>query len=456
MRFLFAILLAVLQGCAAQMPPGTRTPSARPAERPPAERDQLRRIADAMGIVRDQYVDALQESMLAERCIKGMDGFLGARKPSPSAPLSGARPAERIGDYWRQVKQEGTEDRRALADACLRGMVDDLDRFTSYLGREEFRELQVGSTPLGGIGLELEIRDGVLTVVDPIEGAPAERMGLRRGDRLIALDGKPTAGLKLAEAVKLMRGKPGSTIVLGVERDGAAPMRIEGVRQVIRIQSVRTRQLEGGVLYVRISQFQEATLESFHKELAAGYAAAGASFRGIVLDLRGNTGGLFHTSIGVAAVFLPETAAVVETKGRAHDSSKRHLARPADYQRTKRDTGTDAKGLAEGLRKAPLVVLVDSRTAAGAEIVAAALQDHRRAQLIGEKTFGAGTVQTIIPLGESDALRLTTARFYRPEGQPIAERAVTPDVAVAHPERFRDYAAPADPALPTALKALLK
>jgi carboxyl-terminal processing protease len=270
------------------------------------------------------------------------------------------------------------------------------------------------------------------------------------------VDGKSTAGLKLEEAVKLTRGKPGSAIVLGVERAGKEPMRIEGVREVIRIQSVRTRQLEGGVLYVRIAQFQEATLELFHKELAAGYAAAGASFRGVVLDLRSNTGGLFHTSIGVAAVFLPETAAVVETKGRAHDSNKRHMARPADYQRGRRDTSIDAKRLAEGLRKAPLVMLVDRGTAAGAEIVAAALQDHGRAPVIGEKTFGAGTVQTIIPLGGSDALRLTTARFYRPAGQPIEERAVTPDVAVAHPERFRDYAAPGDPALPAARKALLK
>ncbi len=457
MKALFAILLAVLPAMSsAQVLDDTRGGGAWRLERPPAELEQLRRIADVMGIVRREYVDALEEAVLADRCIKGMDGFLGARKPEPPAPVPGARPAERIGEYWRQVTQEDPEEHRALGEACLRGMVNDLDRRTFYMGREEFRELQVGAGPLGGIGLELEVRDGVLTVVDAIEGTPAERMGLRRGDRLVTVDGKPTAGLKLEEAVRLMRGKTGSTIVLGVERDGAKPMRVEGVRQVIRIQSVRTRQLEGGVLYVRISQLQEATLESFHRELAAGYAAAGASFRGIVLDLSGNPGGLFHTSIGVAAVFLPETVAVVETRGRNDTSNKRHMARPADYQRGYRETSTDPKRLAEGLRNAPLVVLVDRRTAAGSEIVAAALQDHKRAQVIGEKTFGLGTVQTIIPLGGSDALRLTTARFYRPEGQAIEERAVTPDVPVAHPERFRDYAAAGDPALPAALKALLK
>jgi len=254
-----SVLLAlVLAGTlSAQILDDTRGLGARRAEPTPPEFEQLGRIANVIAIVRREYVDEWDEAMLTERCLKGMDEHLGAKKPKPARPVPGARPAERIGEYWRQAMPGDPEGRQGLGDACLRAMVNDLDRRTGYMGREELRELQVGAGGLGGIGLELEMHKGVLTVVEPIEGTPSERMGLQRGDRLVTVDGKPTTGLKLEEAVRLMRGKVGSTIVLLVERDGAKPMRIEGTRQIIRLQSVRTRQLEGGVLYVRISQFQD-------------------------------------------------------------------------------------------------------------------------------------------------------------------------------------------------------
>jgi carboxyl-terminal processing protease len=221
----------------------------------------------------------------------------------------------------------------------------------------------------------------------------------------------------------------------------------------VRVHTVRPRRLEGGLLYVRITAFHEATLESLYKELAAGAAAAGAALRGIVLDLRRNPGGLLHTCIGVAAAFLPDKTLVVETRGRTEDNSKRFTTQRADWDRGGW-MSRPFQAIPEAVRNAPLAVLVDRRSAACSEIVAAAMQDHKRAQVIGEKTFGLGTVQTILPLAGSSALRLTTARFYRPGGGAIEEKAVTPDVAVKHPDDFREYGAEGDPALPVALKLL--
>jgi carboxyl-terminal processing protease len=434
------------RGLGAQRPP------------PPADLEQLRRIAEVVARVKGDYVDVLEDSFLAERCIAGMDKALGAKRPRLAPLARGAKPTvERIAEYWRELGRGTMQsaELEALGDACLHGMVDELDRRTAYLGREAFRELQVGSAgAMGGLGLELEQKDGHTLILEAIEGAPAASLDLRPGDRILAVDGESVAGLKLDEVVKRMRGKVGSPIVLTLGRAGSpAPLRVEGQRQIVRVHTVRPRQLEGGVLYVRVTAFHEATLESLYKALAAGYAAAGAAFRGIVLDLRGNPGGLLHTCIGIAAAFLPDKTLVVETKGRTEDNSKRFTTQRADWDRG----GWMSKpfqAIPEAVRKAPLVVLVDKRSAACSEIVAAAVQDHRRGQVIGEKTFGLGTVQTIIPLAGSSALRLTTARFYRPEGGAIEDKGVTPDAVVAHPERFRGHAAADDPALPAALKAL--
>jgi carboxyl-terminal processing protease len=232
-------------------------------------------------------------------------------------------------------------------------------------------------------------------------------------------------------------------------------MRREVVREIIRVQTVKWRLLEGGTLYVRLSAFHDRTLENFREALQAGRDAAAASLGGVILDLRGNPGGLFQSCIGVSAAFLPETAVVVETKGRNQGSNRRYFARSSDYERSAA-YASRSKPLPAEVRDVPLVVLVSRRSAACSEIVAAAMQDHKRASVIGEKTFGLGTIQTILPLGASSALRLTTARFYRPAGEAIEEKGVTPDVAVALPERFRGYGEAGDPALAAALKALQK
>jgi len=438
----------------AQILDDTRGLGARPAPPPPGAA-QMQRIALALGHARRDFVDPLEEAPLVERCLAGMDRQLGAEAPRLPALAPGVRATgERIAEYWREL---GTRALDAAAldkaeAACLHAMIDKLDRRTEFMDREKFRELTVGSQGMAGIGLELELVDGWTTVVEPLEGAPASRADLKPGDRLLEVDGVSTAGKKLDEVVKLLRGKRGSTAVLSVSREGGAPMRREAVREFIRVQTVKWRLLEGGVLHVRLSAFHERTLDSFREALEAGRAAAGASFSGVILDLRGNPGGLFYSCIGVSAAFLPETAAVVETRGRNEGSTRRYLARASDYERS--SYGSRSRSVPPEVREAPLAVLVSRSSAACSEIVAAALQDHKRATVIGEKTFGLGTVQTIFPLGSQEALRLTTARFYRPGGEAIEEKGVTPDVALAFPERFRGYAEPGDPALPAALKAL--
>ncbi|MEW6689754.1 MAG: S41 family peptidase, partial [Pseudomonadota bacterium] len=372
-RPVLACLLAALAAPAgAQILDDTRGLGARGEAARRGEIDQLRKVSEVFARVKSDFVDAIEEPVLAGRCTAAMDRWLGenglAAAIPPPAP-SADRSAERIARYWKRLAElaRGEADFEKLADACLHGMVDRLDRRTEYLDREKFRDLAAGARGTAGSGVE---------------------------------------------------------------------------------PPVKSRLLEGGVLYLRLSQFSERALEDFYEALRG----AAARLAGIVLDLRGNPGGLFHSCIGVSAAFLPETALVVETKGRARDSTARYSARAQDYRRS--GYGRPVFELREDLRAAPLVVLVNRRSAACSEIVAAAMQDHKRAKVVGEKTFGLGTVQTVIPLGGSEALRLTTARFYRPSGEPIEEKAVTPDVQVEHPERFRGYGEPQDPGLPAALKAL--
>ena len=441
----------------AQILDDTRGLGARPAPPPPGY-VQMQRIAQALSRAKHDFVDPLEEAPLIERCLAGMDKELGAGAPKLPALARGARPTgERIGEYWRELGARPLEGAALdkAEEACLHAMIDKLDRRTEFLDRERFRELLVGSQGVAGIGVELELVDGWTTVVLPLEGAPSSRVDLQPGDRILEVDGVSTSGKKLDEVVKLLRGKRGSTVVLSISREGGAPMRREVVREIIRIQTVKWRVLDGGVLYVRISSFHERTLETFRDALETGRAAAAASFAGVILDLRGNPGGLFQSCIGVSAAFLPESAAVVETKGRNEGSNRRYFARAADYERSS-SYGPRPKGVPAEMREAPLVVLINHASAACSEIVAAALQDNKRAAVIGEKTYGLGTVQTIFPLGPQEALRLTTARFFRPNGEAIEEKGVAPDVAIAFPERFRGYGEAADAALPAARKALQK
>jgi carboxyl-terminal processing protease len=455
-RLLAALLSAA--ACAAPAPALAQVPVVPPPQ--PADRELqerraelvlTRQMVDLIRQVQREYVDALEADPLANRCADGMEAWLAGRsmrlEPSDTPPLQAI---DRIGDLMRRVgRQYSGVNYGQLADACYKQMLSGLDKLSDYLDRESFRELQVGSGGMGGIGLELDTVDGSTRIVSAIDGAPAARSDLRRGDLIRSVDGIATQGLALADVVKLLRGKVGSTAALEISRGTAAPFRREIARELIRVQTVRSRMLPGGLLYVRVTQYQEATAGAFVQALNA---VKDQEVAGIVIDLRNNTGGLLYSCIAMASVFLPETALVTELRGRTEENKRRMLARPEDFRYGQTVT---ARNLPFTLRGAPLAILVNRRSAACSEIFAAAMQDHKRATVIGEKTAGAGTVQTILPLGNSSAMKLTTARYFRPAGAAIEENPVVPDVALPSPDGFIEFGGADDAGLPAARKALL-
>ena len=288
-----------------------------------------------------------------------------------------------------------------------------LDPHSAYLTPEAFNELKVGTKgEFGGLGIELSMKNGVPTVVAPIEDTPAFRAGILAGDRIIEIDGKPTAGMALDAAVKLMRGQKGTRITLTLQRDGqAAPLRVELVRAVIMVRSVRFRSLADGYGYIRIAQFQERTADDVGNALAALKTESGGELKGLVLDLRNDPGGLLNSAISVASRFI-DAGLIVSTQGRERDANRQYpalrIAKEAAY---------------------PIVVLINGGSASASEIVAGALQDHRRATIVGAQSFGKGTVQTIVPIDQA-ALKLTTAGYYTPNGKSIQQIGIVPDVAL--------------------------
>ena len=319
---------------------------------------------------------------------------------------------------------EPVEDKKLIEEA-ISGMVSGLDPHSSYLDADAFKDLQAGTQgEFGGLGIEVGAEDGFVKVVAPIEDTPAARAGIRSGDLIVKIDDKATKGLSLNDAVKLMRGKPKSSVTLTVMRKGEGkPLVFTLVRDVIRVQSVKSKLLEGGVGYVRITQFQEHTVENMVKHLNQLYKDA--PLRALVLDLRNDPGGVLHGAVGVSAAFLPARTLVVSTDGRTEDARRKYLADPADYLRGRGDDVL-AK-LPAAVKTVPMVVLVNAGSASASEIVAGALQDHKRAQVLGTQTFGKGSVQTILPLGNSAAVKLTTARYFTPSGRSIQAKGVTPD-----------------------------
>ncbi|MFL6622679.1 MAG: S41 family peptidase [Sulfurifustis sp.] len=311
-------------------------------------------------------------------------------------------------DYVEQV-----EDKKLLEEA-IQGMLAGLDPHSSYLDAEGFREVRVETEgQFGGLGIEVTMENGFVKVVSPIEDTPAASAGLKPGDLIIRLDDKAVKGMQLTEAVKLMRGKPGSDIVLTVVREGSSkPLKFTLTRAVIKIQSVKQRLFEPGYGYVRITQFQSATPKSLSAAVKKLETENKGPLRGLVLDLRNNPGGVLNAAVGVSDAFL-DKGLIVYTEGRASDSKLRFSASPGDI-----------------LNGAPMVVLVNSGSASASEIVAGALQDHKRAVIMGTKTFGKGSVQTIVPVSNGAALKLTTARYYTPEGRSIQAAGIVPDIAV--------------------------
>jgi carboxyl-terminal processing protease len=274
------------------------------------------------------------------------------------------------------------------------------------------------------------MEDGFVKVVSPIEDTPAFRAGLKPGDLIIKLDDTPVKGMNLNDAVKRMRGKPKSTIRLTILRKGEAkPFEVTIVRDVIRVQSVKSKMLEPGYGYVRVSQFQEHTGENLVKHINALYKDG--PLKGFILDLRNDPGGLLNGAVGISAAFLPPKATVVSTDGRTEDAKRKYVASPEDYLRGTRDDYL--RSLPAQIKTVPMVVLVNGGSASASEIVAGALQDYKRATVIGTQTFGKGSVQTIMPLGNNTAIKLTTARYYTPHGRSIQAKGITPDFVVEEP-----------------------
>lgn len=301
---------------------------------------------------------------------------------------------------------------KTLLENAIRGMLSGLDPHSSYLDKDAFQDLQVGTTgEFGGLGIEVGMEDGFVKVIAPIDDTPAQRAGVKAGDLVIRLDEKPVKGMTLQEAVKIMRGKVGTPITLTIIREGEEkPLKITIVRDTIKVRSVRQRTLEPGFGYLRISQFQSPTGENLADAIDELEENNDGELKGLVLDLRNNPGGVLNAAVDVSNAFLEE-GLIVYTEGRIANSRMQFSA--------------TSKRLLNG---APLVVLVNGGSASASEIVAGALQDHKRAIILGTQTFGKGSVQTILPLNNETALKLTTARYFTPSGRSIQAEGITPDI----------------------------
>jgi carboxyl-terminal processing protease len=365
-------------------------------------------------IIKKQNIALLLVGMLTGLSISiGHGVFAEREKPSAATGL----PVEELrtfSDVFGRIKNdyvEDVEDSEMLNNA-IRGMLSGLDPHSSYLDHEQFKELQVGTSgEFGGLGIEVGMEDGFVKVIAPIDDTPAQRAGIQAGDLIIRLDDTPVKGLTLNEAVKIMRGKPGTVLKLTVVREGVEkPLKIDIERAIIKVRSVKSRMLEGEFGYVRISQFQSKTAENMVDAIDKLKKESGGVLKGMVLDLRNNPGGVLNGAVAVSDAFLKK-GLIVYTEGRVNDSKLRFNATPDDI-----------------LDNAPIVVLVNQGSASASEIVSGALQDHHRAIIVGTQTFGKGSVQTILPLSNGTAVKLTTARYYTPSGRSIQAEGIVPDI----------------------------
>ena len=319
-----------------------------------------------------------------------------------------------FGDVFERVRSDYVEapTDQEMIEAAISGMLAALDPHSNYLNAKSFREMQVNTRgEFGGLGIRVTMEGGYVKVISPIDDTPAFRAGVKPSDLITHLDGESVQGLTLAQAVEKMRGKVGNDIKLTILREGKKPFDVTITRAVIKITSVRSR-VEGKVGYIRITSFNEQTDKGLKKEMAKLKKEIGDGIQGYVLDLRNNPGGLLDQAVAVADAFL-DKGEIVSTRSRRPEDTQRFNARPGD--------------LADAL---PLVVLINGGSASASEIVAGALQDHRRAVLLGTKTFGKGSVQTIMPLPGHGAMRLTTARYYTPSGRSIQAKGIDPDIEV--------------------------
>ncbi len=319
-------------------------------------------------------------------------------------------------EVFGRIKRDYVEpvsDKRLL-EGAIRGMLAELDPHSAYLEGEQYKELKEGTTgQFGGLGIEVTMENGFVKVVSPIDDTPAQRAGIQAGDLVVRLDDKPVKGMTLVDAVKIMRGEPGSDIVLTIIREGEeSPLKIKITRAIIKVKSVKNKLLEKGYGYLRISSFQSRTGQNLSDAIVELEKENGGKLEGLVLDLRNNPGGVLNAAVEVSDAFL-DKGLIVFTEGRIKNSEMRFNAAPDDV-----------------LDGAPIVVLINAGSASASEIVAGALQDHKRAIIMGEKSFGKGSVQTILPTSNGAAVKLTTARYYTPSGRSIQAEGIEPDIVL--------------------------
>jgi len=333
---------------------------------------------------------------------------------------------------------EPVDEKKLITDA-ISGMVAGLDPHSQYFDRKSFKEFREGTSgKFVGIGIEIAMEDGLVKVVSPIEGSPAFRAGLKSGDLITRIDDMPVKGLTIDQAVKRMRGEPATRVALSVYRkDEQRTFPVTIVREEIRQQSVRSKLVEPGYGWIRVSVFQERSVDDFARKIEEFYKAD-PNLKGIVLDLRNDPGGLLDGAIGIAAAFLPANTVVVTTNGQVADAKASFTATPEFYARRGPDP---LRRLPEAIKKVPLVVLVNEGSASASEIVAGALQDHKRATIMGAQTFGKGSVQTSRQLTADTGLKFTTARYYTPAGRSIQGVGIVPDVWLDETQEGNVYAA---------------
>ncbi len=344
-------------------------------------------------------------------------GVLAEKQAATAA--SGGLPLDDLRNFvevLNKVKADYVEpvDDKTLLENAMRGMLSGLDPHSGYLDKEEFKDMnEITTGKFGGLGIEVQAANGVVKVVSPIDDTPAAKAGIKPGDLIVKIDDQVVKGLSLNDAVTKMRGDPGTKVVLTVVREGAAaPLIFDLKRDTIKVTSVRSRELEPGYAYIRIASFQTGTGKSLNDEIAKQKKLAGGTLKGVVLDLRNNPGGVLNGAVEVSDAFL-EKGPIVSIRGRDKDSNHEFDATPGDE-----------------LNGAPMVVLVNGGSASAAEIVAGALQDQHRAVLLGSKTFGKGSVQTIMPMQNETAIKITTARYYTPSGRSIQAEGIVPDIVI--------------------------
>jgi len=336
-----------------------------------------------------------------------------------AAPVSEPIPVDDIRvlvEVLHKIKSDYVEsiDDKTLIENAMRGMLSGLDPHSAYLDVDDYTDLQEGTSgEFGGLGLEVGMEEGFVKVISPIDDTPAQQAGVQAGDTIVKLDDTPVKGMSINDAVKKMRGKPGSDITLTIVREGEQkPLVLKLTRALIKVASVRSRMLEPGYGYVRVSQFQASTGDDVLKQVGELKAQAGDNLNGLILDLRNNPGGILGAAVSIADTFL-ESGKIVYTDGRVLDSKLEFSAKPPDL-----------------LNGAPLIVLINEGSASASEIVAGALQDRGRALIMGRRSFGKGSVQTILPMNNRSALKLTTARYFTPNGRSIQAEGIKPDIVI--------------------------